>query len=186
MQNLIAALILFVSSFFGTQPVSKPVTLFPISNFSDRITFRTFGQLVSSGEEKKVVCGKAFSGYHTGIDLETTPTEQNSDVPVYSISAGKVVLADFVSGYGGLIVILDSNRTIYYGHVNIASSTVKKGDTVILGEKLAVLGKGCSSETDGERKHLHFAIHQGQIIDVRGYVPTKSELSVWLDPNTNL
>jgi len=44
------------------------------------------------------------------------------------------------------------------------------------------LGKGYSDETDGERKHLHFAIHKGTKIDVRGYVQTKGELQDWLNP----
>lgn len=177
MQNLIAALMLLINSFIL-------VHNYPISNFPQRATFRTFGQFVSPGEEKNVACGKAFSGYHTGVDLETTPEEQNIDVPVYSVSAGKVVLANSVSGYGGLIVVLDGNRTIYYGHVKITE--IKLGDVVKLGEQIAILGKGCSPETDGERKHLHFAIHQGTIVDVRGYVSTKAELSSWLDPAKNL
>jgi len=47
-----------------------------------------------------------------------------------------------------------------------------------------VLGDHESAETDGERKHLHFGIHKGSDIDMRGYVAIEEELENWIDPQT--
>jgi len=47
---------------------------------------------------------------------------------------------------------------------------------------LGNLGTGFSSETDGERKHLHLAIHKGSSVNILGYVQTKALLFDWLDP----
>ena len=62
----------------------------------------------------------------------------------------------------------------------MVNKSIKAGDII------GYLGQGCSQQTDFERKHLHFAIHKGDSIDVRGYVPTLNELSSWLDPKIEL
>ena len=133
------------------------------------------------------MCGADFTGYHIGDDLEILPRELNIDVPVYSIADGVVREAQHVNGYGGLIVIEYNLSgqvvTAYYGHINLASTQVKAGDHVKAGQKIANLGAACSSQADGERKQLHFAIHQGTGIDVRGYVAAQSELRAWLNPS---
>ena len=56
------------------------------------------------------------------------------------------------------------------------------GATVKLGQQIALLGDGYSDETDGERKHLHFAIIPGESSNLKGYVQNESELSGWIDP----
>lgn len=50
------------------------------------------------------------------------------------------------------------------------------------GEQIGVLGEGGTTETDGERKHLHFAVLKGESVDLRGYVSTKEELAKWENP----
>ncbi len=73
--------------------------------------------------------------------------------------------------------------TAVYGHIKYFSVEKEAGDLVEKGEQIAILGtKGL--ETDDERKHLHFGIHKGSEVDIRGYVQNKSELSAWLDPNS--
>ncbi|OHA53787.1 MAG: hypothetical protein A2991_00885 [Candidatus Terrybacteria bacterium RIFCSPLOWO2_01_FULL_58_14] len=59
-----------------------------------------------------------------------------------------------------------------------------QGGIVAAGERIGVLGAGDTSETDGERKHLHFAILKDGAVDLRGYVQNQSELSLWYDPFT--
>lgn len=173
----------------STNPTVPPVStkyFYPISNYDQRITAKTFGQLITPEDAKKLPCGALFSGFHTGDDLETTPEEANQDIPVYSIADGKVLSVSHISGYGGMIVasyILGPQQvTAYYGHIDLASATIKPNEDVRAGEKLAILGKACSAETDFERKHLHFALHKGTGVDYRGYVSSASELSDWLDP----
>ncbi len=189
-----------------TQAASPTVNqsnyFFPLPNYFSRILVRKYGQLVSPSDRPNIPCGAEFSGYHDGDDLETTAAEQNQDVPVYAAAEGKVVLLEHVSGYGGLLVEASSlplsagptsakatageEVTIYYGHISLASAKVRQGEAVKSGQILANLGRGCSSQTDGERKHLHFAIHLGSSVDVRGYAPTREALSQWLNPAEGL
>ncbi len=163
------------------------IITFPIDNYYQRLKLRTFGQYLNYQDVKTVPCGQPFTGFHTGDDLETFPDEANNDIPVFSIAQGEVIEVNYVSGYGGLIVALHrlvgESVTAYYGHINLDSATVKVGDMVSTGQKLADLGQGCSTQTDGERKHLHFALHKGAEIDVRGYVQTQDELNSWINPS---
>jgi murein DD-endopeptidase MepM/ murein hydrolase activator NlpD len=167
-------------------PEIKPKIVAPIDRYGERKTLKYFGKLVTSADTAKEVCGKNYTGYHTGDDLEIFSDEIDKDVPVYSIADGKVRQVGHTNGYGGLIVIQYTLNnqivTAYYGHIVLSSATIKAGDLVQAGQQIATLGKQCSSETDGERKHLHFAIHQGTSINVKGYVQTQAELSAWIDP----
>ncbi len=155
----------------------------PISNYKTGQTKKVFGQYITPATSP--VQPEKFTGYHTGVDIEQ---EQNDvDVPVFAISDGTVRFAGNVNGYGGVIIIEFSYQnqtyTALYGHIRLLSAKASEGDKVTKGQQLAILGTGNSSETDGERKHLHFAIHKGSSIEYRGYVQNKSELSNWLDPN---
>lgn len=158
----------------------------PINNFDGRLTKRWFGKYVTPLDNQGMACGKGFTGYHTGDDLEVSKEEINQTIPIYAIAEGQVKRIGFVSGYGGLIIIEHNLNgqlvTAYYGHIALSSSSLKNGDDVISGQQIAALGEQCSTQTDFERKHLHFAIHKGNQIDVRGYVPVKADLDAWLDP----
>jgi hypothetical protein len=156
----------------------------PLPDALARITKKPFGILID--RKTSPVQPERFSGYHTGVDLETTPDEQNIDVAVETLCDGKLLTARSASGYGGVAVqscVLDGKAvTVVYGHINIASVEAKVGDKLKAGDFLANLGKGFSRETDGERKHLHLAIHLGDGVNILGYVQSKKELSAWLDP----
>jgi murein DD-endopeptidase MepM/ murein hydrolase activator NlpD len=173
-------------------PISPTVETkyhYPISDYNNRIKVKSFGQYFTSSNNPPT-CGRAFVGYHDGDDLEVTETELNSDVPVYAVADGRIRQVSTLSGYGGLL-IMEANLngqevTMNYGHISLASTKVKTGDEVKVGQELALLGKGCSAETDGERKHLHFAIHKGSTIDVAGYIKTQAELTNWLNPKEEL
>lgn len=174
-----------VNSTVTVPPAPLPDTVsISIADFYNRATKKPFGIYITPQDSP--VQPEKFTGYHTGADAETTPAEANTDVPVYAALDGTVHLADHVNGYGGVITIwstLDGTSiTTLYGHLRIASFTVQAGDTVHAGEKIAVLGTGYSAETDGERKHLHFAVLPGHTAELRGYVQRQSELSLWLDP----
>lgn len=169
----------------GDKPSGQ--TIYPISNYPERIKIRKFGQYFGPADPlPKMPCGKAFVGFHTGDDLEILPGEENTDVSVLVVADGKIASARFVNGYGGLLVetatLAGEPVTIYYGHLDLDSIDKKVGDEVKAGEQIAVLGKGCSKETDRERKHLHFAIKKGTDIDFRGYVQSEQALSAWDNP----
>ncbi len=149
-----------------------------------RITKKPFGIYITP--KNSPVQPEKFTGYHTGVDFETTSAEENIDVSVPAFCDGKLLLKEYVSGYGGVAVescVLNNQPvTIIYGHLRLASITPAVGQLLNKGDLLGVLGKGYSTETDGERKHLHFGIHIGSAINILGYVQTQSALSGWLDP----
>ncbi len=183
----------------GTKPAPPPVNttsvvvntstitatvVVPIADFFTRITKKPFGIYITP--KTSPVQPEKFTGYHAGADAETTSAETKIDIPIMAIADGTVVFAGHVNGYGGVILIRHNigseTVTALYGHLRISSFTKKVGNAVKPGEKIAVLGTGFSSETDGERKHLHFGIIKGDAINYKGYVPTKSGLSAWEDP----
>ncbi len=158
-------------------------TFDPIANALSRITKKPFGIFITP--KTSPVQPERFQGYHTGSDLETTSEEQNTDVSVMAFCEGKLLEKKIASGYGGVAVesclLEGQNVTVVYGHLRLSSITAKVGNQLKSGDFLGKLGKGFSSETDGERKHLHLAIHKGSSINILGYVQSKAQLSEWLD-----
>ncbi len=71
-------------------------------------------------------------------------------------------------------------HTILYGHIR-PSSLPSVGQVVKKGDQIGLLGTGYSTETDGERRHLHFAILSDNRIDIKGYVQNQNQLSGWVD-----
>lgn len=155
----------------------------PILDWQARVTKKPFGIYVSPTDSP--VSPERFTGYHTGVDFETFADEQNVDVPIMAICSGKLLLKEYASGYGGVAVqsctLNGEAVTIIYGHLRLSSIIPAKGKLLTAGEKFAVLGTGYTSETDGERKHLHLGIHKGTSINILGYVQTQAALAQWLD-----
>ncbi|MDB4940311.1 MAG: hypothetical protein JWO40_736 [Candidatus Doudnabacteria bacterium] len=163
-------------------PTAITVLAEPISNANTRITKKFFGTYVTP--KNSPVQPEKFTGYHTGVDFETTAAEKDLAVPISAICDGKIVVSGFVNGYGGVIiqkcVISGADVTVLYGHLNLGSLP-KIGTIEKKGDKIAILGAAQSHDTDGERKHLHLSIHKGTAIEYRGYVQNKNELASWLD-----
>lgn len=165
----------------------KPESEFiePIQNFKTNQTKKTFGQFIDPATSP--IQPERFQGFHIGVDIEINPDQVNQDIPVYAIADAKVIAIQYVQGYGG-VIILETNinnepATILYGHINLSSVNLQVGDQIKKGQQIAVLGDQYSNETNGERKHLHFAIHKGPNIELRGYVNNQEELQNWYDPN---
>lgn len=158
----------------------KPLVVTPTTEFKSRITKK--GYALYSTPATSLVPNDHFTGYHTGVDVEFTDT--TADIPVFAIANGTVVSARRATGYGGVIVIkhVIGDRTLYaiYGHIRL-STAVKEKATVAQGDQIGVLGTGESSETDGERHHLHFGIATKNTIT--GYVGDLATLQAsWIDP----
>lgn len=155
----------------------------PINSALERITKKPFGIYISL--QNSPVQPERFVGYHAGVDFETFADEQNIDVPIFAICSGSLIFKGFISGYGGAAVQVckfqDQNITVIYGHLKLTSIALAKDQLISAGEQIGILGKGFSSETDGERKHLHLGIHLGKNIDFHGYVQNQKELNNWLD-----
>ena len=168
-----------------------PTLVYPIGSFASRATTNLFGTYYPTGgssDPDRLVCPNAtyYPGYHNAVDLETTSGESIQDIPVFAIAAGTVRQVSAVSGYGGLIVVQynlgGADYTAYYGHINLSTAKVKAGQSVKVGETLADLGPACSQANGDVRKHLHFGLHKGTTVDVRGYVPDKTALESWINP----
>lgn len=155
--------------------MDEPDVVFPVEGFMEGRTFKAFGEYIQD----------RFNGYHVGDDVEHVATAW--DVPVQAIADGEVAFVSRVSGYGGVIVLKHEleGKTIssLYGHIDLGSTTLKTGDKVRKHEKIAVLGEGETAETDGERKHLHFALWEGGEVKLPGYVQTEVEVDGWINPS---
>ena len=146
-----------------------------------RITKKPFGLFVTP--DTSPVSPERFSGYHTGVDFEASEDEA---LTVTTLCSGEVLFVSWVRGYGGTFVqqcrFEGEDVTVLYGHLDIDSIPYQIGDIVDRSEVIGHLGRGYSQETDGERPHLHLAIHRGREIEFRGYVQSKAALSEWMDP----
>ena len=170
-----------------TIPPASVQTLlsWPLSQGKERAKVLTFGLYVTPATSPLPKPEK-WVGYHTALDLEILPGEENTDVPVLSACDGKIVFAGPVNGYGSAIIqscrIQGQPVTVLYGHLSGSSINVRVGDFISAGTRLALLGKAYSSENGNVRKHLHFEIHKGNMIEFRGYVPKKTDLQNFIDP----
>jgi murein DD-endopeptidase MepM/ murein hydrolase activator NlpD len=156
----------------------------PITRASRRITKKPFGIYITP--QNSPVQPERFSGYHTGTDFEVFPDEANQDVLIRAICQGNILFKEHVGGYGGALVqsckYNNESVTVLYGHLNLDSITLKKDQEVRIGQEIGILGKGNTSQTDFERKHLHLSVHKGSAIDYRGYVNSQNQLVDWINP----
>ncbi|MFH1235454.1 MAG: M23 family metallopeptidase [Parcubacteria group bacterium] len=154
----------------------------PLDRPAERITKKPFGVYITP--ETSPIQPEKFTGYHTGADFEILPGEENSDMKVTAACTGVVRVKQTVSGYGGVLIqdctLGGEAVTVLYGHLNKDSITIKVGETLTQGDFIGNLGKGYSTQTDGERKHLHLSIHKGMGINYKGYVSAQSQLDEWL------
>jgi len=164
--------------------VPEKIFLPPLSRASERVTRKSFGLFVTP--KNSPVQPEKFSGYHTGTDFEIFPDEENADVPVKAVCNGKLLTKKPATGYGGVAVesceLNGEPITVVYGHLKLTSINFKVGDKINVGDTFSTLGRGYSSETSGERKHLHLGFRKGAAVNILGYVQNKSELARWLDP----
>lgn len=155
----------------------------PLLDAVKRINKKPFGIFITP--ENSPVQPERFSGYHTGTDFEVFAGELETEVFVFAICSGNIESKQIIDGYGGVIVqscIIDDEETrILYGHVSLLKEFVTVGSGVTAGEKIAILGKHESAETDEERKHLHLSIVKGDKNDLRGYVQYEDELAQWIN-----
>ncbi len=160
----------------------------PIEGFRKSVNLKPFGIYITP--QNSPVDPERFSGYHTGVDVEMNEADLSRDIWIYSVAQGVVVEAREADGYGGVVAIQHTIEgqayVAIYGHLDVASLKVIPGQNVVAGTPMGLLGEGYTDETDGERKHLHFALIPGETVDLKGYVQSEAELSKWVDPLTIL
>ncbi|AKO41587.1 hypothetical protein RZ64_06500 [[Haemophilus] ducreyi] len=105
------------------------------------------------------VVGKVINRFGTTqmgeLTWRGTVIEANQGSPVHAIAGGRVVLADWLQGYGQVVVIDHGKDDMsLYGYNQ--SLMVRKGDVVALGQKIALVGN-----TGGQnRSALYFEIRR--------------------------
>jgi len=98
---------------------------------------------------------------HDGLDL-TAP----SGTEIFAVADGGVALVSGLTDKSAIVLIRHPND-VYSVYQHIAGVTLKKGDTVTKGEKIAVL-----AENPG---YLHFEIREGTVgVDPRKFLPEGS------------
>ncbi|MDP3992753.1 MAG: M23 family metallopeptidase [bacterium] len=160
----------------------------PLDRARERVSKKTFGTKVSPTDSP--VSPERFSGYHTGWDFEIFPDELTKEVVVTAFCGGQLAEKKTAEGYGGVVAghcqLEGQDMTVVYGHLKLTSVTKQAGDYLAPGDRIGVLGADKSTETDGERKHLHFGLHKDAGINIRGYVSTEDQLTDWIDPKKYL
>jgi len=93
-------------------------------------------------------------GGHTGIDIAAP-----FGTEIYASASGKVVSADWLSGYGNTVIIEHDNglQTLY---AHCCELNVSEGDYVIQGEVIAYVGASGIADYN----HLHFEVRRGEEI----------------------
>lgn len=159
----------------------------PLVRMPERELKLTFGLYVTPDPDQNPIDPpERFIGYHTALDIEVLPDEDQAEVMVYAVCDGPIIFSSIVDGYGGTLVqacdYLDQPVTVLYGHLDPASLAAKSSTSVSAGDQIAQLGEGNTSETSFNRKHLHLGIHKGSELVLKGYVQSVSELENYLDP----
>lgn len=171
---------------FIPQSVSASTWQYPLEKTLQREQYKKFAQYIDSAfyENTQNLYPSKFTGFHAGVDLEIFPEELNQLVPLSAISRGEIIYYGNVQGYGGLILQkLENGYTVLYGHLKLNQNLTKVGDTVKTGDAIAYLGDAASSETEGERKHLHLGLYRGTDNYFKGYEINKTALlEKWIDP----
>lgn len=166
------------------EPIPTPKLGLPMTNAFERVTKKTFALEVHP--ETSPVPNDRFNGFHVGVDFEIFEGEEEIDLPVFAICEGPLLLKGFAKGYGGYALQscdIDGEKvTVVYGHMHLERIEPNTKGFMTRGQKVGVLGRGYSKETDGVRKHLHLGIHKGTEIDIRGYVQETDEIDKWIDP----
>ncbi|MNP00268.1 Murein DD-endopeptidase MepM [compost metagenome] len=100
---------------------------------------------------------------HNGVDFAVP-----QGTSIYSAEAGTIILAEWYSGYG-YAVIVDHGGGMWtlYGHIREGGISVKVGDRVSRGEKIAE--SGSTGRSTGP--HLHFEVRiNGSAVDPMPYL----------------
>lgn len=126
-----------------------------------------------------------YDKYHAGEDWQLVRGRSNLGVPVYAIGHGRVTYAD-PNGWGrdkGVIIVrhtfADGSTVLsFYGHMDPPSVTLRAGDCVVRGQKIAEIGNPRTPP------HLHFEIRTHMPDEPGpGYWPTDPTAVGWLPPS---
>lgn len=109
------------------------------------------------------IIGTFSEGNNKGIDIAG-----KSGDPVLAAGDGKVIIANFLRGYGKLVIVKHNKTYVsVYGHNR--TLLVKEGQLVVKGQKIAEMGN-----TDTDQVKLHFEIRsKGKPLDPLKFLPQR-------------
>ncbi|MGL5830853.1 MAG: M23 family metallopeptidase [Candidatus Altimarinota bacterium] len=163
----------------------------PLEKSWEREQLLTFGLYVTpDAENNPINPPERFSGFHTALDLEVLPGEEDSDVSVKAICTGKVTFAGSAEGYGGVFVhtcvLNEEVVSVLYGHMDADSFQLEVGDEIQKATEIGKLAQAKTAANGYTRKHLHLGIHKGEMGIFKGYVQSETELGEFIDPSSLL
>lgn len=146
---------------FDPSKMTDSIPVYMVSPWSNCYVFPLGKSIVNSN------FGWRRSRFHSGIDLDL---EVGDDV--FASFDGIVKKADYVSGYGNLVVVKHFNGLeTYYAH--LSKILVAEGDTVSSGAKIALGGN--TGRSTGP--HLHYEIrYRGAAINPTYLVDFKNQV----------
>jgi lipoprotein NlpD len=111
--------------------------------------------------------GKTIASYSEGGNKGIDIAGKAGD-PVLAAGDGKVIIANFLRGYGKLVIVKHNATYVsVYGHNQ--TLLVKEGQMVTRGQKIAEMGN-----TDADQVKLHFEVRsQGKPLDPMKYLPAR-------------
>jgi lipoprotein NlpD len=111
--------------------------------------------------------GKVVAGFSESANLKGIDIAGKAGQPVVASAAGKVVYAGTgLRGYGKLIIV-KHNSTFLSAYAHNRQITVKEGQQVAKGQKIAEMG-----DTDADQVELHFEIRRlGKPVDPVKFLP---------------
>lgn len=116
-----------------------------------------------SGPVRRGFIPRTQADHHDGIDI-TAPR----DAPVRAAAAGTVIFAENEPDQFGNLVIIDHGKGWHSAYSSLSRITVRKGLTVVQGERVGLVGDtGVSRRTE-----LHFELRKdGKPVDPAGELP---------------
>jgi len=111
--------------------------------------------------------GKIISGFSETANLKGIDIGGKAGQPIVASASGKVVYAGTgLRGYGKLIIV-KHNATFLSAYAHNREITVKEGQQVTKGQKIAEMG-----DTDADQVKLHFEIRRlGKPVDPTKFLP---------------
>lgn len=185
---LFSALVTMLGGAFANSPaVAEPAFAWPLDNTENRALLLNFGMYVTPDPgQNPIDPPERWTGYHTAQDIEIFPDEIDKDVPVFAACNGKVIFKGEVNGYGGVLIQLCKlnleDVTVLYGHINPHRIEADMDQELNIGDRIGILGSHKTRDAGYNRKHLHFQIHRGPEIVLRGYVSRPEDLSSYINP----
>jgi septal ring factor EnvC (AmiA/AmiB activator) len=109
-----------------------------------------------------LAAAREVSVVRTGVEIAAP-----EGTPIESVAGGRVVFADWLSGYGKLVIV-DHGSRLYSVYAYASELLAKRGDVVSAGDAVAKVG----STGAASRPSLYFEIRdRGSARDPRSYVP---------------